>query len=91
MGRGIALTIFAVIFAIGLILAILPHEEIAVFIAKQKFLVATIAAIFDNAYHGWVVALPLEKREFGTKLAVTRNALSFIFSIVIAVMMRVIL
>jgi len=53
MGRGIALTIFAVIFAIGVILAILPPEEIADIIVKQKFLVATIAAIFDNAYHSW--------------------------------------
>lgn len=124
MGRGMMLSIFAVIFAIGLILAILPPEQIAAIISKQKVLVATIAAAafgtvtlipafiafpligtLTNAGVGvmpsvaflttltmvGVATFPLEKREFGTKFAVTRNLLSFGFAIIIALMMGVIL
>ncbi|RPF48241.1 putative permease [Hydrogenoanaerobacterium saccharovorans] len=124
MGRGMALSIFAVIFAIGLILAVLPPEQIADIIAKQNVFVATIAAaafgtvtlipafiafplIGTLATAGvgimpsvaflttltmvGVATFPLEKREFGIKFAVTRNALSFIFAIIIAVIMGAIL
>lgn len=38
-----------------------------------------------------VVTFPLEKKEFGTKFALTRNILSFGFAIVIALIMGVIL
>lgn len=38
-----------------------------------------------------VVTFPLEKKEFGTKFALTRNALSFGFAVVIALTMGVIL
>ena len=38
-----------------------------------------------------VVTFPLEKKEFGTKFALTRNILSFGFAIVIALVMGVIL
>lgn len=38
-----------------------------------------------------VVTFPLEKKEFGTKFALTRNVLSFGFAIVIALLMGVIL
>ena len=37
------------------------------------------------------VTFPLERREFGTKFALSRNILSFIFAIVIALIMGVIL
>lgn len=37
------------------------------------------------------VTFPLEKQEFGTKFTVTRNALSFVFAIVIALLMGVII
>lgn len=37
------------------------------------------------------VTFPLEKREFGIKFALTRNVLSFIFAIVIALIMGVII
>lgn len=124
MGKGMALSIFAVIFAIGLILAILPPEQIGDFIGKQNVLVATIAA----ATFGTVTLIPafiafpligtlagagvgimpsvaflttltmvgvvtfsLEKKEFGVKFAITRNALSFVFAIIIALIMGVIL
>ena len=38
-----------------------------------------------------VVTFPLEKKEFGTKFAVTRNVFSFAFAIVIALVMGVII
>lgn len=124
MGRGMALSIFAVIFAIGLILAILPPEQIAQIIGKQNALVATIAAAgfgtitlipafiafpligtLAGAGLGFmpsvaflttltmvgVATFPLEKKEFGIKFAITRNALSFVFAIIIALIMGVIL
>lgn len=124
MGRGMALSIFAVIFAIGLILAILPPEQIAEIIGKQNVLVATIAAaafgtitlipafiafpligtlvgagvgimpsvaFLTTLTMVGVVTFPLEKKEFGSKFALTRNGLSFVFAIIIALIMGVIL
>lgn len=124
MGKGMALSIFAVIFAIGLILAILPPEQIADIIGKQNVLVATIAAaafgtitlipafiafpligtlvgagvgimpsvaFLTTLTMVGVVTFPLEKKEFGSKFAVTRNGLSFVFAIIIALIMGVIL
>ncbi|BES63828.1 permease [Gottschalkiaceae bacterium SANA] len=38
-----------------------------------------------------VVTFPLEKQEFGTKFAITRNGISFIFALVIAIGMGVLL
>jgi hypothetical protein len=38
-----------------------------------------------------IVTLPLEKREFGMKFAAVRNGLSFLFAIVIALIMGVVL
>ncbi len=38
-----------------------------------------------------VVTFPLEKKEFGTKFTIARNGLSFVFAIVIALIMGVIL
>ncbi|RDU22248.1 permease [Anaerosacchariphilus polymeriproducens] len=124
MGRGMALSIFAVIFAIGIILAVLPPDKISEIIGKQNLFVATIAAaVFGTitlipAFIAFpligtlagagvgimpsvaflttltmvgVATFPLEKKEFGTKFAVTRNVLSFLFAIVIAIIMGVIL
>lgn len=38
-----------------------------------------------------IVTFPLEKREFGTKFTIARNSLSFIFAIIIALLMGVVL
>ena len=38
-----------------------------------------------------MVTFPLEKREFGIKFALTRNLLSFIFAVIIALLMGVII
>lgn len=124
MGKGMALSIFAVIFTIGLVLAILPPEQISEIISKQNLYVATIAAaafgtitlipafiafplIGTLAGAGvgimpsvaflttltmvGVATFPLEKKEFGTKFTITRNVLSFLFAIIIALAMGVIL
>ena len=37
-----------------------------------------------------IVTFPLERREFGLKFTITRNALSFVFAMVIALVMGVI-
>lgn len=124
MGKGMSLSIFAVIFAIGLILAIMPPTEIAGFIENQNVFIATIAAAgfgtitlipafiafpligtLSEAGVGimpsvaflttltmvGIATFPLERKEFGIKFTTTRNALSFLFAIVIAVIMGVIL
>lgn len=120
MGKGMALSIFSVIFAIGLMLALLPPNQIAELISTQNVFLATIAAAafgtvtlipafiafpligtLSQAGVGimpavaflttltmvGVVTFPLEKRAFGLKFAVTRNTLSFVFAIFIAVIM----
>lgn len=124
MGRGMALSIFSVIFSIGIILALLPPEQIAQFIGKQNVYVATIvSALFGTvtlipAFIAFpligtlssagvgimpavaflttltmvgVATFPFEKREFGLKFALVRNGLSFVFAILIALIMGVIL
>ena len=124
MGKGMALSIFGVIFAIGLILAFFPPSQIAAFVSGQnEFLATVIAAVFGTvtlipAFIAFpliqtlsqagvgimpsvaflttltmvgIATFPLERREFGTKFAVTRNVLSFISAIGIALVMGVIL
>jgi uncharacterized membrane protein YraQ (UPF0718 family) len=124
MGRGMALSIVAVILAIGLILAVLPPNEIAAMIGKQNEIVATIAAagfgtitlipafiafpligtllgagvgimpsvaFLTTLTMVGVVTFPLERREFGIKFAITRNLFSFVFAIIIALIMGAIL
>ena len=124
MGKSLILSIIAIVFLIGLVLVILPPQEIAAFAQKQDVLTATVvSAVFGTvtlipAFIAFplvgtlvdagvsivpavaflttltmvgVVTFPLEKKEFGTKFALTRNALSFLFAILIALAMGVIL
>lgn len=124
MGKGMLLSIISIIFLIGLVLTILPPQEIATFVEKQSLLLATIAsAVFGtitlipafiafplvgtlvDAGVGIVpsvaflttltmvglVTFPLEKKEFGLKFAMTRNLLSFVFAILIALVMGVVI
>lgn len=44
MGKGMALSILSIIFAIGFILTLMPAAEIANFVAKQSPILATIAS-----------------------------------------------
>ena len=122
MGRGMLASILSIIFAIGLILTILPPTEIANFVGKQSVLLATVvAALFGTitlvpAFIAFplvgtlvgagvgvvpsvaflttltmvgVVTFPLEKKEFGVKFTTVRNGLSFLFAIIIALVMGV--
>lgn len=124
MGKGMLGSILSIIFAIGLILTVLPPTEIAGFVGKQSLILSTVvAAIFGtitlvpafiafplvgtlvNAGVGivpsvaflttltmvGVVTFPLEKKEFGTKFTLVRNGLSFLFALIIALLMGVIL
>ena len=124
MGRGMIGSILSIVFLIGLVLTILPPQQIAGFVEKQNVLLATVvAAAFGtitlvpafiafplvgtlvNAGVGIVpsvaflttltmvgiVTFPLEKKEFGMKFALTRNGLSFLFAIIIALVMGVII
>jgi uncharacterized membrane protein YraQ (UPF0718 family) len=124
MGKGMLASILSIIFAIGLILTILPPTEIAGFVGKQSVMLATVvAALFGtitlvpafiafplvgtlvNAGVGvvpavaflttltmvGVVTFPLEKKEFGVKFTIVRNSLSFLFAIIIALVMGVVL
>lgn len=54
MGKGMALSIFAVVFAIGLVLSLLPPEKIASIIGGQNIYVATIA----SAIFGTITLIP---------------------------------
>ena len=124
IGKGMAVSIFSIIFAIGLILTLLPPTEIANFVGKQSVLLATVSAALIgtitlvpafiafplvgtlvNAGVGivpsvaflttltmvGVVTFPLEKKEFGTKFTAIRNGFSFLFAIIIALVMGVII
>jgi len=124
MGKNMLLSILSIILLIGLVLALLPPEQIAEFVEKQNIFVATVvSAIFGTitiipAFIAFplvgtlvdagvgivpsvaflttltmvgVVTFPLEKKEFGIKFTVVRNGLSFVFAIVIALIMGVII
>ncbi|NLN84319.1 MAG: permease [Firmicutes bacterium] len=124
MGKGMAISIFTIIFAIGLILTFLPPQQIAAFVSDQPTLLATVAsallgtitlvpafiafplvgtlvdagvgivpsvAFLTTLTMVGVVTFPLERKEFGTKFTAVRNGLSFLFAIVIAVVMGVLL
>jgi uncharacterized membrane protein YraQ (UPF0718 family) len=124
MGKGMAISIFTIIFAIGLILTIIPPSDIATFVGKQPTLIATVAsallgtitlvpafiafplvgtlvdagvgivpsvAFLTTLTMVGVVTFPLEKKEFGAKFTTIRNGFSFIFAIIIAVLMGVII
>lgn len=124
MGKGMLASILTIIFAIGIILTIMPPEDIATFVSNQPVLIATVvAALFGTitlvpAFIAFplvgtlvkagvsvvpsvaflttltmvgVVTFPLEKEAFGSKFTAVRNALSFIFAIIIALIMGVIL
>ena len=42
MGRGMVGSIFSIIFAIGLVLTLIPPEEIALFLSNQSVMVSTV-------------------------------------------------
>jgi uncharacterized membrane protein YraQ (UPF0718 family) len=124
IGKSMIASIVSIVFLIGLILTVLPPENIAKFVESQSLFLATmVSAAFGTitlipAFIAFplvgtlvdagvsvipavaflttltmvgIVTFPLEKREFGLKFAVVRNGLSFVFAIMIALVMGVIL
>ncbi len=124
MGKGMALSIFTIIFAIGLLLALIPPEKISTFISGKSLFAATIGgallgtvtlipafvafplvgSLIKGGVHivpsiaflttltmVGIVTIPLEKKEFGIKFTAIRNILSFIFAIIIASIMGVLI
>lgn len=124
LGKGLVVSIVSIVFLIGLVLTILPPQEIAVFAQEQDMLLSTVAsaafgtitlipafiafplvgtlvdagvsiipsvAFLTTLTMVGVVTFPLEKKEFGAKFAITRNALSFAFAVLIALVMGVII
>ncbi|MDO5714914.1 MAG: permease [Tissierellia bacterium] len=122
MGKGMALSIFTIIFAIGLILTLIPPEKIGMYIGKQPMIVSIIAfallgtvtlipafiafplvgtlvqagvgimpsvSFLTTLTMVGAVTFPLEKKEFGLKFTLLRNGLSFLFAIIIAIVMGV--
>lgn len=122
MGKGMVGSILAIIFMIGLILTIIPPENIAKFVGNQSLMLATIiaaavgtitlipafiafplvgtlvnagisvvpaVAFLTTLTMVGIVTFPLETKEFGLKFTLTRNGLSFLFAIGIALVMGV--
>ncbi|WP_367566755.1 permease [Lacrimispora sp.] len=122
MGKGMVVSILSIIFAIGLILTLIPPTEVAAFLSTQPALLATVGGallgtitlvpafiafpLVGTLIHAGVsvvpsvaflttltmvgvVTFPLEKKAFGMKFTAVRNGLSFLFAIVIAIVMGV--
>ena len=122
MGKGMVVSILSIVFAIGLILTLLPPTEIAAFLSDQSALLATIGgallgaitlvpafiafplvgtlvnagvsvvpsvAFLTTLTMVGIVTFPFEKKAFGTKFTAIRNGLSFLFAILIALVMGV--
>ncbi|SHJ83494.1 Predicted permease [Dethiosulfatibacter aminovorans DSM 17477] len=80
----------AIIGSITLIPAFVAFPLVGSFVDAGASIVPGVAFLTTLTMVG-VVTFPLEKKEFGTKFAVTRNILSFGAAISIAVLMGVIL
>lgn len=80
----------AVVGSITLIPAFVAFPLVGSFVDAGASIVPGVAFLTTLTMVG-VVTFPLEKKEFGTKFAVTRNLLSFGAAISIAILMGVIL
>lgn len=80
----------AAIGSITLIPAFVAFPLVASFIDLGASIVPGAAFLTTLTMVG-VVTFPLEKERFGRKFAITRNVLSFVFAIIIALLMGVVL
>ena len=87
---GIATVIAALVGSITLIPAFVAFPLVGSFVDVGASIIPAVAFLTTLTMVG-VVTFPLEKKEFGTKFALTRNLLSFVSAIVIAIVMGVIL
>lgn len=80
----------AIVGSITLIPAFVAFPLVGSLVDSGANIVPMVAFLTTLTMVG-VVTFPLEKKEFGTKFTVVRNGLSFIFAIIIALVMGVIL
>lgn len=80
----------AVIGSITLIPAFVAFPLVGSLVNSGADIVPVVAFLTTLTMVG-VVTFPLEKREFGMKFTIARNSLSFIFAIVIALLMGVVI
>ncbi len=76
--------------AITLIPAFIAFPLVGTLVDASVNIVAAVAFLTTLTMVG-IVTFPLERKEFGLKFAISRNVLSFIFAILIALVMGVIL
>ncbi|MDK2934888.1 MAG: hypothetical protein PWP27_2698 [Clostridiales bacterium] len=82
--------ISAIVGSITLIPAFVAFPLVGSFVDVGASIVPAVAFLTTLTMVG-VVTFPLEKQEFGLKFAATRNILSFIFAVIIALTMGVIM
>ena len=84
-------TIICALFGtITLIPAFIAFPIVGTFIDAGVSIMPAVAFLTTLTMVG-IVTFPLEKREFGLKFAVTRNLMSFVFAIIIAFGMGVLM
>lgn len=86
----LATVVSAAFGTITLIPAFIAFPLVGTLVAAGVSVVPAVAFLTTLTMVG-IVTFPLEKKEFGTKFTITRNGLSFIFAIVIALVMGVII
>ena len=86
----VSTTVGALVGSVTLIPAFVAFPLVGSLVDAGASIVPAVAFLTTLTMVG-VVTFPLEKKEFGTKFALTRNILSFGFAIVIALVMGVIL
>lgn len=86
----ISTVISALVGSITLIPAFVAFPLVGSFVDAGASIVPAVAFLTTLTMVG-VVTFPLEKQEFGLKFATTRNVLSFIFALIIALTMGVIM
>lgn len=82
--------IFALVGCISLIPAFVAFPLAGSLMESGAGVMPIVAFITTLTMVG-VVTFPLEKREFGTKFTIVRNVFSFVFAIIISLLMGVIL
>jgi uncharacterized membrane protein YraQ (UPF0718 family) len=86
----ISTIISAVVGSITLIPAFVAFPLVGSLVDVGASIVPAVAFLTTLTMVG-IVTFPLEKKEFGTRFALTRNLLSFVFAIIIALAMGVFL
>lgn len=80
----------AIVGSITLIPAFVAFPLVGSFVDKGASIVPAVAFLTTLTMVGFVT-FPLEKQEFGLKFAIVRNGLSFVFAVIIALAMGVLI